>query len=406
MNKTLMAMGLAARLFLVWWLGPALLGGVLGGLTGLGVALLLFFWVAVVLAALGTILQYLAYNPRSLAHSMGAFHRAVIQLAMPFTEVEPVLAELLQEDLGATSLSMGTHHVQALFQPRGWSGWWRRWAGTDELIVEVWPSAPDTGEAGGCTLKVTARPLSALPCGWLWIDRGRNAARLQRLQELLGERMADDHSRKERGRKADSLETRLAQAELLLLRAQVEPHFLFNTLAHLRELVRTGDGAAAVTMLDHLIAYCRSVSDRIRQATQTLEQELEAARGYLSLIQLRYGDRLHFEVQVAPDLLACEVPVGCLMIPIENAIKHGFEPRGTQGRVWVRGRLEGDSLLLEVQDDGPGLRLEAGARSGTGLANLRERLLLLFPRAASLGVEDHEAGGVLVQIRMPVWRRA
>ncbi len=404
LNNKLSVLGLGTRLFLVWWLVPTLLFSFLGGMDlGFCLAFFLFPMAALALAIYGTRAQYGCYRTVPAAHHLGAFHYAVIQVPMPRGDIEREVATLLQEPLSATSISVRDHRIHAVFQPPVWSGWWRRWTLSDEVIVEVL-SAVDSDEAGGSTLEVWARPLSRLFYGCLWIDRGRNFQRLRRFQEALGERMAAEALRKEAARKSDSLEARLAQAELLLLRAQMEPHFLFNALAHLHELVRTGDTPASVAMLDHLIAYARSTSDRIRQATHRLGQELESARGYLSLIQIRFGDRLGFEIDVDPAFEDCEVPVGCLLIPLENAIKHGIEPRPAPGFVSLRGRMEDGHLLLEIQDDGLGLSLGPETGRGTGLSNLRERLNLLYAEAGWLRVEGLEVGGVRVQVSIPVGR--
>lgn len=398
MNKKLAALGLAIRIFLAWWLVPTLLFSLLGGVElGGCLAFFLFPLVAIAAATYGTWAQY---NHCRTTQGLGAFHHTFIQVPTPRGEVEGTVATLLQESLAATSLSVRGHRLHAVFQPPVWSGWWRRWTMSDEVIVEV--QATDASEAGGCTLEVWARPLSRLAYGFLWVDLGRNHRRLCRFQEALTEHLVEANLRKEAAWKSDSLEGRLAQAELMLLRAQVEPHFLFNTLAHLREMIRSGDMPASMKMLDHLIAYSRSVSDRIRQSTHHLGQELEAIQGYLSLMQIRFGDRLRFDIQVDPEIQDCDVPVGCLLIPVENAIKHGIEPRATPGLVSIRGYLEGGALHLEVQDDGPGLSMDSGFGPGTGLANLRERLKLLYSDSARLLIEGHEAGGVLVRLVMPV----
>lgn len=389
------------RVFLAWQVSLTLLLTLFGGLeAGFLAALILFPFVA------GLVALYCAYaQARSVqglpgAPHLEAFHHALIQVPDAPETLLPELAELLQGDLAASALTVGGGRIHALFQPPDWSGWFRRWSRTDEVVVEVRAEA-----SGGSMVEVWARPLSRLLFGALWIDRGRNLRRMRLFQERLGSRLAAKARQKAAEHQATSLEARLAQAELLLLRAQVEPHFLFNTLAHLRELVRTGDTSASLAMLDHLIAYARSVSDRVRQATHGLGQELEAAKGYLSLVQIRFGDRLGFEIEVDPALEDCEVPVGCLLIPLENAIKHGIEPRPAPGFVSLRGRLEEGNLLLEVQDDGLGLSLGPESGRGTGLANLRERLSLQFAEAGSLQVEGLEAGGVRVQVRLPLHPR-
>lgn len=396
----LSGLGLLVRVFLAWYVSLTLLLTVLGGIgAGFLAALILFPFVAGVVALYCTYAQARSVQGLPGVRHWEAFHHATIQVPDAPETLVPALAEILQEGLAASALTVGGGRLHALFQPPEWSGRFRRWARTDELVVEV-----RAEPSGGSTLEVWASPLSRLLYGAFWIDRGRNLRRLRQFQERLGLRLAAAAHRKEAEHQALSLEARLAQAELLLLRAQMEPHFLFNALAHLRELVRTGDTPASVAMLDHLIAYARSTTDRIQQATHRLGQELEASRGYLSLIQIRFGDRLGFEIDVDPALEDCEVPVGCLLTPLENAIKHGIEPRPAPGFVSLRGRLEDGHLLLEIQDDGLGLSLEPNTGRGTGLANLRERLNLLYADSGRLRVEGLEAGGVLVQVTMPVGR--
>ena len=377
----------------------------LGGVVGFGVGVLFFPLIAGAVALVGTIVQHRSNPSAPSAHRYQAFHRAAIQVHLPPAEVESELANLLQEELAATTFSVGGHRLHAVFRPPEWAGWWRRWTLSDELIIDVIAQVPGDPGSGGCDLEVEAGPLSRLLYQFLWIDQGRNYRRLRRLKEVFGAWLAAEHLRQEAARKSDSLEARLAQAELLLLRAQVEPHFLFNTLAHLRVSISGGDASTALSMLDHLIAYSRSVSDRVKHSTHSLEQEVEAARGYLSLIEIRFGDKVGFELKMDPETLDCEVPVGVLLIPLENAIKHGLEPRKGRGFVRVGGHLEAGSLVLEVQDDGPGLQGDLGSRQGTGLANLRERMKIQFSEAAHLSVVGHEAGGVLVRVQLPIFRK-
>ena len=403
-NKKWSALGLALRLLFAWWVVPSLLFLLLGWSLGGCLAFTLFPLLALGVSAFATRIQYLSFKEHPFALHLGASQRTTIQVPIPRTDVEGEVASLLQGPLASTSLAVVGHRLHAVFQPPPWSTRWQRWIHSDEVTVDIVSAAE--GEAGGSTLDIWSRPISRLIYGWFWIDRGRNQRRLQQFQEHFSLRLAAAARQKEADHQATSLEARLAQAELLLLRAQVEPHFLFNALAHLRELVRTGDTPASVAMLDHLIAYARSTSDRIRQATHRLRQELESARGYLSLIQIRFGDRLGFEIDVDPALEDCEVPVGCLLIPLENAIKHGIEPRPAPGFVSLRGRREGGNLLLEVQDDGLGLLQGPETGRGTGLANLRERLNLLYADAGRLRVEGLEVGGVRVQVTMPVGRRS
>ena len=400
-GQKLRAVLLAVRLFLAWWVLPTVAlvllpgGGELAALLGV----LVLPAVAIGVAVYGARVQSRAVAAISPSAKLGASHDAVIQLPMPAVDAEGALAGILQDDLGATKVRAGGHAVRALFGPPEWSGWLRRTVSSDEVVATVEPAGD-----GGATVEVLARPVNRLLHATFWFDRGRNLRRLRRLQEHLGERVAAEGRRREAATRAASLEARLSQAELLLLRAQVEPHFLFNTLAHLREIVRSGDQAAALSTLDHLVAHARAASSRIGLSTLPLAQELESVRGFLSLTQVRFGERLRFSVNAEDAALPCEVPVGALLIPVENAVKHGIEPRQAPGTVEVSCRRREDALELEVLDDGPGLPKDPASRGGTGLANLRERLALQFPLAARLSVEDRETGGVRVLVSLPAVR--
>lgn len=402
MIRYLAIAGLWLRLWLAWWAIPSLFAVLLSDILALLLAFFVFPLTATVLATVGTVLQLRGTRTSSLGSRLGAFHHTLLSLPLTPTDAEAILAEIVQNELVATEFELKGHQLHAGFRPPAWSGRLARWIRTDELHIAFRPLNPERPEGVGCALELRTRPLSRLLYGLLWVDQGRNLHRFQSLQSALTARQAALSASQEAASRSGSLEARLAQAELLLLRAQVEPHFLFNTLAHLRELVRVGENTAALEMVDHLIAHSRSLSNRIRQATHPLEQELEATRAYLALMQLRFPDRLRVEVQADPDTLPCEVPVGVLSVPAENAIKHGIEPLARPGLVQVRCCREDGRLVLEVRDDGPGLPPQPDAGRGTGLANLRERLALAYDREAQLLVEDHEEGGVQVRVTLPV----
>ncbi len=187
------------------------------------------------------------------------------------------------------------------------------------------------------------------------------------------------------------------QAELKLLQAQVEPHFLFNTLANVRYLVQTGS-PDALAMLDHLIHYLRTALPEIRSETSTVGREAELARAYLEIMRLRMGGELHVAVDIPEALAHAPFPPLMVITLAENAIKHGVAPVG-HGRVSIRARAAEGRLQLEVEDDGRGL-LEPIGR-GVGLANIRERLAALFGTAARLDLAGREGGGTRAMIEVP-----
>ena len=188
------------------------------------------------------------------------------------------------------------------------------------------------------------------------------------------------------------------QAELKLLQAQVEPHFLFNTLANVRHLMAT-EPASAMTMLDHLIRYLRTALPEIRAEGSTLGREVELARAYLEIMRLRLGGGLAVAIEVPEDLHAVPFPSLMLMTLVENAMKHGVGP-AARGTVAIRASAPGGKLRVSVEDDGAGLGGTIG--SGVGLANVRERLAALFGGAARLDLESAERHGTRATIEVPI----
>ena len=196
----------------------------------------------------------------------------------------------------------------------------------------------------------------------------------------------------------EKLERQGVQAELKLLQAQVEPHFLFNTLANLRYLVQTRSDDA-LPMLDHLIRYLRTALPEMRAESSTLAREMELARAYLEIMRLRMGGALTFSIHVPEPLAATPFPPLMVMTLVENAIKHGVAPVG-HGHIDLSARREGATLRVEVADDGRGMAGEIG--NGLGLANIRERLRTLYGDAGRLEIEAREPRGARASIEAPL----
>ncbi|KAF1686776.1 sensor histidine kinase [Pseudoxanthomonas taiwanensis] len=205
-------------------------------------------------------------------------------------------------------------------------------------------------------------------------------------------------------RELEALAARVHEADLRLgvLQAQVEPHFLFNTLASVRALVRQ-DPAQAEATLDALVAFLRAAIPRLRgdhRLLSTLGQQLDLCARYLELMRVRMGGRLSFVVEAEEALRALPFPPSLLITLVENAIKHGIEPRPGPGRVEVRASGENGRLRVAVMDDGAGL--QPGLGGGMGLANVREQLAHRFGAGASLHLEPRAGGGVVAWIEVPV----
>ena len=187
------------------------------------------------------------------------------------------------------------------------------------------------------------------------------------------------------------------QAELKLLQAQVEPHFLFNTLSNLRYLVQTGS-ADALPMLDHLVHYLRTSVPEMRAEASTLGREGELARAYLEIMRLRMGGALDVAIDIPPHLAGTAFPPLMVMTLVENAIKHGVAPTG-RGRISVRAFEERGRIVVQVEDDGRGLAEPIG--QGVGLANIRERLRALHGEGGELELRGREPSGTTASIRVP-----
>ncbi len=191
------------------------------------------------------------------------------------------------------------------------------------------------------------------------------------------------------------------ESELKLMQAQVEPHFLFNTLASVQYLTET-DPPAASRMLTHLIAYLRAALPQLRAASTTLGQELALAEAYLNVLRDRIGERLVIRTDVDPDVRAHPFPPNMLITLVENAIKHGIEPSADGGTVTVAAHRDGERLVVEVTDTGRGLGPDAAtAGGGVGLANVRERLAALHGRRASFTLEPLPARGTIATLIVP-----
>ena len=206
-------------------------------------------------------------------------------------------------------------------------------------------------------------------------------------------------------RELNALESRVHEADLRLgvLQAQVEPHFLFNTLASVRALVRQ-DPAQAEATLDALVDFLRATIPKLREDRglhATLGQQLDLCSSYLALMQVRMGGRLTYDMRADEALRAAPFPPSLLITLVENAIKHGIEPRPGPGRIEIDAVRDGDTLRVQVRDDGAGL--QPGLSTGVGLANVREQLAARYgARAAFVLSPAAEGRGVCAEIRVPL----
>jgi LytS/YehU family sensor histidine kinase len=182
------------------------------------------------------------------------------------------------------------------------------------------------------------------------------------------------------------------------MEAQIEPHFLFNSLANVQRLYET-EPASGARLLENLKIYMRAALPRMRESHSTLGCEAELSRAYLEVLHARMGERLHFEIDVPDALRERAFPPMMIITLVENAIKHGIHTSPSGGAVVVRARRNGERLTVEVADTGVGFRGSSG--KGIGLANIRGRLSALFGDRAELSLCANEPSGVVAAIAVP-----
>jgi signal transduction histidine kinase len=197
------------------------------------------------------------------------------------------------------------------------------------------------------------------------------------------------------------LSEQLTSARFATLQAQLNPHFLFNTLNTIAVRARDGDGAGTARMVEQLGDVLRRTLGRDIEHEVTLGEELELVREYLAIEEARFADRLRPTIDVDPSLLDVAVPSFALQHLIENAVRHGISTRPGAGSLNVGARREGDILVLTVADDGPGVDESSDPTEGHGIASTRERLHALYGDRAGLTVARDRAGGTIATLKVP-----
>ncbi len=209
---------------------------------------------------------------------------------------------------------------------------------------------------------------------------------------------------------AESLKRQVVEARMAAMQAQIEPHFLFNTLASIDHLIEV-DPQRASQMQKNLIALLRASMPTMRETTgvsgaeggtpRDLGRELAVIRPYLEILKVRMEERLTTTIEVPDGLLSAEFPAMMVQTLVENAIKHGLEPKPEGGHLAVKAEILHGKLAISVADTGLGFGRAATAGTGVGLANIRERLQLLYGSRAALTIAENPGGGTRVTITVP-----
>jgi signal transduction histidine kinase len=198
----------------------------------------------------------------------------------------------------------------------------------------------------------------------------------------------------------ESLKRQLAEAQLKTMQAQVEPHFLFNTLASVDYLIETAPSTAS-KMQKSLIQYLRAALPQMREGSTTLGKEVQLCRSYLEILKFRMEDRLQYSLIIPQGLSSAQFPPMMLQSLVENSIKHGLEPKPEGGSLTISADISNGRLRVTVADSGLGFAAAGVSGSGVGLANVRERLAALYGGAAKLSIEANSPSGTIVTIEVP-----
>jgi len=193
-------------------------------------------------------------------------------------------------------------------------------------------------------------------------------------------------------------EKREIEANLKMLQAQIEPHFLFNTLANVSSLIDS-DPALAKKLLERLNDWLRVALVRARSDKATLDDELDMLENYLQILKIRFGERLRWRIDVPEAARLTVFPPMLLQPLVENAVRHGIEPKIGGGEIGIRATIDAATLRIEVCDTGVGLVGDEGG--GAGLANVRARLAALFGTTGKLELENIDGGGVCARLELP-----
>ncbi len=253
---------------------------------------------------------------------------------------------------------------------------------------------------GTSSVTVVCEPESGAWSDWFKVDDGTNLENAEAIARAITRRVAEHRRNEQAAAQQTVTEKELTVAKLSLLHAQVEPHFLYNTLASAQYLTRS-DPARADEMLGNLISYLRHSLPRTEDSLSTLGEELERARAYLDILKIRMGARLNLQIEVPDSLKETPFPSMMLQTLVENAIKHGLEPKSGGGSIWIIAREIDGAIAVTVADDGQGFH--AGSTgTGIGLKNVRERLRLAYGGAASFAIVANFPSGVAATIQIPL----
>ena len=359
-------------------------------------------WVAI--RAFSHVRRVRLITDRVDAEALSSRHRRQVEIPFPaddaFAMVEAAIRELpYVESVESARDSLQVYARVRRMDPYTGSKTGRKPAsGISVSVRNIVFATVTPGERTGSLLLV-CEPESPGWVDFFMVDDGTNLENAEAVTRALTRRIAERRQAEEAAVRETASGKELAVAKLSLLHAQVEPHFLYNTLASAQILTRN-DPAKADQMLGNLITYLRQSVPRAEDSMSTVGEELERARAYLDILKLRMGERLALQIQVPDGLMGVAMPPMMLQTLVENAIKHGLEPVSGGGTIWILAREDQGKVAVTVADDGRGFGTETSG-TGIGLRNVRERLALAYGDQASFAIGANFPKGVAATITVP-----
>jgi signal transduction histidine kinase len=397
------------RIALAWGLATGIALGLWSNIFGQrakGVVLVIaaVATILAVVSALSHIRRVRLIANRVDATTLSSRHRRQIEIPHPAEKAFDVVEAAIRELPRVEAVYPVRDSLQVRARLRRARFWWmsakqRAKRGDDDDLRRNEVSATITPGDHASSLTLICQPESGAWIDWFLADDGSNLENAEAITRSIARRISEHRGAEKETVRQTETEKELAVAKLTLLHAQVEPHFLYNTLASAQILTRS-DPAGADQMLGHLITYLRNSMPRTDDAPSTLGEEVERTRAYLEILKIRMGERLALQIQVPEALKSVPMPPMMLQTLAENAIKHGLEPEVRGGNIWIYAREAGDKVSVTVADDGRGFSAEGGG-TGIGLKNVRERLRLAYGDAASFAITSNYPKGVAATITIP-----
>ncbi len=273
----------------------------------------------------------------------------------------------------------------------GTFGYWSFGAPGERLLATVEAVSANTSRA-----KIQSKP------GFLLValDFGKNRQNINNISQHINRELQIQYDQAHIAAEKAEMQRSLSAAKLSALQAQIEPHFLYNTLATAQSLTRS-DPVRAEQMIGHLIAFLRTSLPKHDGVDSTLGQELDRVSAYLEIMKVRMGARLQYTVKVADEFRSVRFAPMVLQTLVENAIKHGVEPQPGAGTITINSTLHADRLSVHVGDDGMGISAET-AGSGIGLKNVRDQLHLIYGNNAEFTLQHNQEKGMTATITIPL----